>query len=148
MAKERKLSFIETMNSGNSLDGLDTPKETIVKPEEIIEKHEIEEIVEKDDNEEINSIEKPAAKQEQSKKGKTSKNNKEFIENLISDYTDSTEKTKEKSSLHITPELHYKLKMLAFSAKVNLFDLTNAIFHSYLEGNKDNIDALVKKLSI
>lgn len=151
----RKTNFIQALTSGNTLDSIETPIDPVVTPElngndnAIINVtnsgEEISKIDQQSDNE---NVEKLVTKTDITKKVKQGKNNKEFIENLISNFTENTEKTKEKSSLHITPELHYKLKMLAFSTKVNLLDLTNAIIHSYLEQNKENIDAVVKKLTI
>ena len=146
MAKtEKKPNFIRALSSNTTLDSLDTPIEPIVNPETL--NSDDENISKIDENPEFENIDKPVSKTDLIKKVK-GKNNKEFIENLISHFKNNTEPTKEKSSLHITPELHYKLKMLAFSTKVNLLDLTNAIIHSYLEQNKENIDAVVKKLSI
>jgi len=135
---EKKPNFIRTLASSATLDSLDSPIDSIVNSDHL-----------NSNDENIDKIEsKPVSKTDVIKKGKSAKNNKEFIEDLISNFKNNTEATKEKSSLHITPDLHYKLKMLAFSTKVNLLDLTNAIIHSYLEQNKENIDAVVKKLSI
>lgn len=151
----RKTNFIQALTSGNTLDSIETPIDPVVTPELNGNDNDInnvtnsvEEISEIDQQSDIENVGKLVTKTDPPKKVKPGKNNKEFIENLISNFTENTEKTKEKSSLHITPELHYKLKMLAFSTKVNLLDLTNAIIHSYLEQNKENIDAVVKKLTI
>lgn len=142
----RKTNFIQALSSGTSLDSLDTTNTPKSNQETINnEDYEINDISKVEETENVG---KPDSKAEVSKKVKPGKNNKEFVENLISNFKNNTEPTKEKSSLHITPELHYKLKMLAFSTKVNLLDLTNAIIHSYLEQNKENIDTVVKKLSI
>ncbi|WP_289058736.1 hypothetical protein [uncultured Flavobacterium sp.] len=98
-----------------------------------------------EEDKEENKIQ-PVVKTDQPKKTK-SKNNKEFIDNIIALYNEKNpDKNNEKTSLLVTPQLHYKLKMLALSSKVNLFDLTNAIFTSFLNENKEDIESLMKKL--
>jgi hypothetical protein len=150
--KKNNNKFIAAIATGVSLNDLANtePKgKEIIKNEED-KVHEDSSIIE----EKVNDVDEvkeeikvqPVIKTEQPKKTK-SKNNKEFIDNIIALYNEKNpDKNNEKTSLLVTPQLHYKLKMLALSSKVNLFDLTNAIFTSFLDENKDDIESLMKKL--
>lgn len=146
--KKNNNSFISAIATGASLNDLSKTEpqgkeksttETVELNHDVREEEEIQTI--KDEVKHVENL-----KPEQTKKSK-SKNNKEFIENIIALYNEKNPiKNKEKTSLIVTPQLQYKLKMLALSSKVNLNDLTNAIFTSFLEENKEDIEALMKKM--
>lgn len=146
--KKNNNSFISAIATGASLNDLSKTEpqgkeksttETVELNQDVREEEEIQTI--KDEVKHVENI-----KPDLTKKSK-SKNNKEFIENIIALYNEKNPiKNKEKTSLVVTPQLQYKLKMLALSSKVNLNDLTNAIFTSFLEENKEDIEALMKKM--
>lgn len=146
--KKNNNSFISAIATGASLNDLSKTEpqgkeksttETVELNQDVREEEEIQTI--KDEVKHVENI-----KPDQTRKSK-SKNNKEFIENIIALYNEKNPvKNKEKTSLVVTPQLQYKLKMLALSSKVNLNDLTNAIFTSFLEENKEDIEALMKKM--
>lgn len=139
-----KTSFISAIASGASLNSISKPE--IKKEDEPGIEEQTNDILKTEPQDEKTKIIEP--KQELVKKSKNSKNHKEFIENILKLHEEKHEKTKEKTSLHTTPQLHYRLKLLAFSSNVNLLDLTNAILTSFLEENKEDIDVLVKKMSL
>ncbi|BDU27679.1 hypothetical protein [Flavobacterium sp. GSB-24] len=152
--KKNNNSFISAIATGASLNDL-SKTEPQGKEKAVTEPGELNNDVQEEEKEEIQNINDQAKdevnhvaniKPDQTRKSK-SKNNKEFIENIIALYNEKNPiKNKEKTSLIVTPQLQYKLKMLALSSKVNLNDLTNAIFTSFLEENKEDIEALMKKM--
>lgn len=153
--KKNNNNFISAIATGASLNDLSKTEpqgkeKAQTEPVELnndIQEEEVEEEVQNISDpikDEVKNV--PNTKPDHSRKSK-SKNNKEFIENIIALYNEKNPvKNKEKTSLIVTPQLQYKLKMLALSSKVNLNDLTNAIFTSFLEENKEDIEALMKKM--
>lgn len=138
--KPKRNDFISAISQGASLNTLQA--QPLEKKEEIISQ-------ENDDNisnvDQVNTVIESAPEPAKKPKGK---NNNEFVENIVALHENNPFKSKEKVTLHTSPQIHYKLKMVAFASKVNLLDLSNAILANYLITNKDDIDALIKKMSL
>jgi len=138
---KKQNNFISAIASGASLNTIEAlEKKTEIQSED----NEVKNLNSDQENTSIDIIERAP---EPIKKPK-GKNNNEFVENIIALHESNPYKSKEKVTLHTSPQIHYKLKMVAFASKVNLLDLSNAILANYLISNKDDIDALIKKMSL
>lgn len=139
--KKMQNNFISAIASGASLNTL----EALEKKDEIQSKENEVPVTNVDQVSTSNNVTETAPEPAKKPKGK---NNNEFVENIIALHENNPFKSKEKVTLHTSPQIHYKLKMVAFASKVNLLDLSNAILANYLISNKDEIDALIKKMSL
>jgi hypothetical protein len=139
---KRNNNFISAISQGASINSL--KNQSLENNEDVNSNQQV------NNNENLNTSSFVAdSSQDQAKKPK-GKNNKEFIENVIKKYEAEADsyKSKEKVTLHTSPQIHSKLKMIAFASGVNLLDLSNAILANFLIDSKEEADALIKKMSL
>jgi len=133
--KQDNMDFMERLNITIPQKSSNTSSKENIELDEIKNEEEVKQV-------EVTKSNEPT------KKAKTGKNPNEFIENIINRYKEMTEPSNEKTHLQVTPQIHSKLKMVSSLSKVNLYELTNAIINAFIEDNKDDINTLVKKMSI
>lgn len=122
--KKNNNSFIEAINLNNPLEP------SVINNKELIEKEE------------------PESNEVIKKKNSKTLKHLEFINNILRVNNEKLEKTNEKHTMNVHPQIHYRLKLISLASKTNLSELTNAIFTNFLEENKDHIDVLIKKMSL